>query len=105
MDFIDQNTETENYKKALKQVKKIKGFYVHLLIYLVISGMILGVNMYYTKPPESIFRLQNFSTLFFWGIGILAHAVSVFIPQLTFTKAWEEKKIKEIMERHKNNDV
>ena len=32
------------YQQALKRVKKIKGFYSHLLVYIVINSMLLIVN-------------------------------------------------------------
>ncbi|WP_375237903.1 2TM domain-containing protein [Aurantibacter sp.] len=105
MEFLEQKMQEENYTEAVKRVKKIKGFYVHFIVYIVISLMMLGVKMYYTSPSESVFRYQNFTTFFFWGIGIVAHASAVFIPQLKFGKQWEEKKIKEIMERKKNNEL
>ncbi len=105
MEFLEQKMQEENYADAVKQVKKIKGFYVHFTIYIVISFMMLGVKMYYTNSTESIFRLQNFNTFIFWGIGIIAHAGAVFIPQLKFGKKWEEEKIKKIMQRKKNNKI
>lgn len=36
-----------------------------------------------------------------WGIGLLIHAFSVFGTKM-FLKDWEEKKIKELMEKDKN---
>jgi len=40
----------------------------------------------------------------FWGIGIILHASKVFILKGRFLgKAWEEKKIKEIMEKEGNS--
>ena len=103
MDFSDQNEQEESYKRASKEVKKLKGFYSHLGVFIVINTMIISVNMFYTNSPESIFRLQNFSTLFFWGIGLIAHASSVFLPYLKFGKKWEDEKIKKIMDRDKQN--
>ena len=103
MEFLEKQIQEKNYTDAVKPMKRIKGFYVHLTVYIVISLMMLGVKMYYTSPSESIFRYQNFTTFFFWGIGIVAHGATVFVPQLKFSKQWEEKKIKEIMERKKSN--
>jgi hypothetical protein len=47
--------------------------------------------------------MRNFSTAFFGGIGLAAHGLSVFLPSLIMGKDWEEKKIKELMEKEKNN--
>jgi hypothetical protein len=42
-------------------------------------------------------------TAFFWGIGLVAHGFSVFVPQWFLGNDWEERKIKEIMEKEKQN--
>jgi hypothetical protein len=105
MEYSEQIAQQDNYNRALKRVRKLKGFYVHLTVFIVVNIMILAVNMYYTNSSKSIFRLQNFSTIFFWGIGLVAHGSSVFITQIGFGKEWEEKKIKKIMERKKNNKL
>ena len=39
--------------------------------------------------------------LFFWGIGLVAHGLSVFVPQFVLGKDWEERKIRELMEKNK----
>ncbi|RZJ51219.1 MAG: 2TM domain-containing protein, partial [Chryseobacterium sp.] len=38
---------------------------------------------------------------FFWGIGLAAHALSVFLPTFVLGRDWEEKKIKELMDKNK----
>jgi 2TM domain len=48
-------------------------------------------------------ELRQFSTAFFWGIGLAAHGLSVFMPTMILGKDWEDKKIKELMEKEKNN--
>ncbi|HNQ26984.1 MAG TPA: 2TM domain-containing protein [Aquaticitalea sp.] len=98
---IDYN-EQDRYDRAVKKVKQIKGFYSHLLVYIVINLMIFVLNVQDLEPGESYFQWQNFLTLFFWGIGLLAHGLSVFIPDIILGKGWEERKIKEYMDKHKN---
>ena len=90
------------YQEALKRVKKIRGFYTHLAVYVVINIMIFIVNIQNLDAGESYFKLENFSTAFFWGIGLLSHGLSVYIPGIIMGKDWEEKKIKELMEKDKN---
>lgn len=90
------------YQEALKRVKKIRGFYTHLAVYVVINIMIFIVNIQNLDTGESYFQLKNFSTAFFWGIGLLSHGLSVYIPGIIMGKDWEEKKIKELMEKEKN---
>lgn len=87
----------ERRDKAVKQVKKIKGFYSHLLVFIVINLMIVVINVQNLEPGESYFQYRNFITLGSWGIGLAAHGLSVFLPGFILGKDWEERKIKELM--------
>lgn len=93
--------EQKRLERAKKRVKKIKGFYSHLLVYVVINIMIVIININNLEPGESYFQWKNFITLFFWGLGLAVHGLSVFLPNMILGKNWEERKIKEIMERDK----
>lgn len=103
METINKSNDEIRYSEALKRVKKIKGFYTHLIVYLVINIMIVIVNIQNLNDGESYFKLENFMTAFFWGIGLIAHALSTFVPGMIFGKNWEEKKINEMMEKENNN--
>lgn len=96
------NLDQIRYEEAVKKVKKLKGFYVHALVYLVINIMIIIGNVQYYEPGESFFQFKTFLTAFFWGIGLFAHAMGTFIPYFILGKDWEELKIKELMEKERN---
>jgi uncharacterized integral membrane protein len=96
------NSDQIRYEEAVKKVKKLKGFYTHALVYLVINIIIVIANVQNYEPGESFFQFKTFMTAFFWGIGLLAHAMSTFIPYLILGKDWEERKIKELMEKEQN---
>ena len=91
------------YQEALKRVKKIKGFYTHAIVYFIINVMIVIINIQDLKEGESYFQWHNFFTAFFWGIGLVAHGLSVFMPNWIMGQNWENRKIKEFMEQEKNN--
>ena len=91
------------YQEALKRVKKIKGFYTHAIVYVFVNIMIVFINVKNLDPGETYFQFKNFMTAFFWGIGLLAHGLSVFVPNWIMGQNWEERKIKEFMEKEKNN--
>ena len=95
--------EKSKYENAFKRVKRIKGFYSHLLVYIVINIMIIIVNVQSLDKGETYISLKNFSTTLFWGIGLAAHGLSVFGPNIVLGENWEEKKIKELMEKEKLN--
>ena len=98
------NTQDEiKYQEALKRVKKIKGFYTHAIVYVFVNIMIVFLNVKNLDPGESYFQFKNFMTAFFWGIGLVAHGLSVFVPNWIMGQNWEERKIKEFMEKKKSN--
>lgn len=101
-EYTDQK-DTDTYEMAVKRVKRLKGFYTHLLVYIVINIFIYFINIHDLKTGESYFKFENFFTAFFWGIGLVAHATSVFVPEIIFGKKWEERKIRELMEKEENN--
>jgi uncharacterized integral membrane protein len=96
-------TDQLAYDNALKRVRKIKGFYTHLIVYIVINVMIIVLNTQNLKTGESYFQWNNFATALFWGIGLASHGLSVFLPAIVLGRNWEERKIKELMEKEKNN--
>lgn len=98
------NTQDEiKYQEALKRVKKIKGFYTHAIVYVFVNIMIVFLNVKNLDPGESYFQFKNFMTAFFWGICLVAHGLSVFVPNWIMGQNWEERKIKEFMEKEKAN--
>jgi uncharacterized integral membrane protein len=92
--------ELEKYNRAKKRVESIRGFYSHLLVFVVINIMILVVNAQ-NKTIETFFTFGTFSLVFSWGIGLFAHALGVFGHNLFLGKDWEKKKMKELIEKYK----
>lgn len=95
------NENDFKYLEAAKRVKRIKGFYIHLLVYICVNSFIVYINFQDLKPGESYFQWQNFLTLLFWGVGLAAHGLSVFLPNFILGKDWEEKKIRELMDKNR----
>jgi len=86
-------TQKQQYAKAQKRVKRIKGFYTHLSIYCFVIPIIIFVNLKF----EPHFHWFWFS-LCGWGTGLFFHWLSVFgLNLLGLGKDWEEKKMKEFM--------
>ena len=102
MDFKER-ARSDNYLKAKKRVEEIKGFYVHLIVYvlvnLFISATIIIGNLNSGESLGDI--LSNFgiyAVWFFWGIGVVFHAIGVLNTNPLFGKRWEERKLKEFIE-------
>lgn len=71
--FLDR-TQQERYEMAFKRVKKIKGFYVHLIVYILVNvGFIALRARHFQNGDTDFWNWQTFNTAFFWGIGLVAH--------------------------------
>ena len=92
----EEEEEKERYKRAKARVAELRGFYEHLAAYLVVNLMLIVINL--VTSPQS---LWFYWVTIFWGFAVIWHAVNVFGKYRVLTKAWEEKKIKEIMEKEK----
>jgi len=86
------------YDAAKKRVRQLRGFYVHLIVYVLVNAPLVGINLA-TSPGA----LWFYWPLLGWGIGIVAHAASVFGTGRFLGKEWEERKIKELMEKQKRS--
>lgn len=100
MENLTQNEQ--DLQQAKRQVEKIKGFYTHLFIYLIINVFIIA-SAFFDRPFtfDNFFRFSTFATAFFWGIGIVAHWSGVFGKNIFFGKDWEQRKIQEYMNSKK----
>ena len=67
------------YLEAKKRVKRIKGFYTHLLVYVVVNVFIISQNLR-LKTELDYANIDNYWTALFWGVGLLGHGLSVFLP-------------------------
>ena len=90
--------EEERYFKARKRVEEIKGFYGNLIAYIVVNIGLMVLNLL-TSPGY----LWFFWPMLGWGIGVLFHGMKVFDFMPFFGKDWEEKKIKEFMDKEEQS--
>ena len=94
---MENYKQQERYKSATKTVKKMKSFYIHLAIYLVLN-IYMGIHAFARDGVDGlVYSLLGFGL--FWGIGLFFHWYGVFGKNLLFNKDWEEKKIKELMNK------
>jgi hypothetical protein len=93
-------TEENKYKRARKRIEEIKGFYIHLSVYLVINAAILFIIFIATRDKgENFWEAGHFFTLMFWGIGLLFHAFHTFKLNPLFGEKWEKRQIQKYMDK------
>ncbi len=98
--------EEKRYLRAKKRVKEIQGFYWHLFWYFAVNlfftfGSAIGNLFSGGSIDMEQFHIGMFSVWFFWGIGLAAHWLKVFGKNIIFSKDWEKRKIKEMMDKDK----
>ncbi len=88
--------EENAYVKAKKRVEKLKGFYGNLAAYVTIIPTMVLVN-YMTSWSFQWFWIPMLG----WGLGLSIHALTVFGQDKILGANWEERKIKEIIEKER----
>lgn len=90
------------YLRAKKKVETLKGFYSHLTVYIIINTAIVLVSANAFGRGEADFsRWEIYATPFFWGIGLVSHAIYVLFVlyfKNNFMRSWEEKKIQQFLD-------
>jgi hypothetical protein len=87
-------SEEEIYKIAKKRVEEKKGFYTHLVAYIVVNIGLILIWFFTTggdSHPWFVWCLGG------WGIGLIFHGLGVFV----FNKEtnWERREIEKEIER------
>ena len=90
----DYLNDSEKYLRAKKKVEDLKGFYGSIMAYVIVIPFLIFIN-YRTSWGFQWFWFPMFG----WGIGLVVQAFTVF----GIGSSWEDRKIKEIMEKNSQN--
>lgn len=86
------------YMEAKRKVKEMKGFYIHLFVYVIVNLFLISRNV---QQGDNLNDIDNYWTAIFWGLGVLVHAIRVFVPNVILGRDWEERKTRELMDKYK----
>lgn len=95
----DYNKENK-YLRAKEKVANLRKFYTSLTSYLVFMAILAGVNYYVNELRYPWFLWAAFG----WGIGLIFQAAKTFEWNPLANKNWEERKIREFMEKEERNE-
>lgn len=87
------------YIKAKNRVEKLKKFYNHLIVYIIINLIITGFKVSnnlnsWNDFTNELLSIDVLSSWTVWGLVLLIHFISV-----AFLHGWEERKIEELMKK------
>lgn len=88
------NVQTAQERIAFKKAQRLRGYYLHLLMYLVINVGCIAINLL-TSPD----KLWFFGALLFWGLGLIVHTLTIFVLDKYFTGEWELAQVEKLLGR------
>ena len=91
---MEDLTADPRYREARRYACRLRGFYTHAFVFVAVNAGLFAINMM-TTPHRWWFGWA----LFGWGIGLLAHAISVFALRGALGTQWEQRKIREYLGR------
>ena len=92
--MYQDNLENSKYVKAVERVEKLKEFYQNLASYCIIIPFLIFINLRFS-PQFYWFWFPAFG----WGIGLFFHFLEVNNYNIFLGRNWEERKIKELMDK------
>jgi len=106
-----ENEAYMKYDKAKKRVKEIKGFYGHIWIFVIVT-ILIYVTRFLILPKigvlpkeEGFIDWLNWNTYIFpalWALGIGIHGMTVYRDKFKLFRGWEERKIKELIQKEED---
>jgi hypothetical protein len=105
---MESNIKENTYKQAEKRVKRIRNFYNHLQIFVIImvpillfSNSIIGFFESYIINGNTLewVKVNIWINALLWFIGIAIHGLFVFKDRVNFIDKWEKNKVSEFMNK------
>ncbi|WP_246542254.1 2TM domain-containing protein [Collimonas antrihumi] len=96
MNYVNPDLKSDTnprYQDAQRQVERKIGFYLHLATYLIVNSGLLLLNFLHNPG-----RPWVLGPILGWGIGLLFHALAVFIRNPG--AQWKRRMIERELEKH-----
>lgn len=90
----------ERYERARKRAEELKGFYMHLGVYVIVNAALFALNML-TSPD----MLWFYWPLLGWGVGMAIHAMAILTEGRFLGEEWQERKTRELMHKYDGDSV
>ncbi|WP_405382710.1 2TM domain-containing protein [Maribacter sp. LLG6340-A2] len=105
---LNEFEQNDKLIRARNKVKELKGFYIHLIVYILVNAFIATTVTVARMSggesfTEAFFNVGTLSTPIFWGIGLAFHAAKVYGFSVFFSKDWEERQIRKYVEKDKQD--
>ena len=91
MEDIENHPRIE---EARRHVREVRGFYTHATTYVLVISGLAALNFLGSSS-----RIWVLWPAFGWGIGLVAHGLSVFAFGGWLGADWEERRIRAYLDR------
>lgn len=85
------SSDDEKLARARRRVAALKGFYIHLTVFVLVMAGLVIVNLLTGGPWWVLWAL------FGWGIGLLAHGLAVSTHISRAIANWEQRKLRQYL--------
>ena len=79
--------------EARRRVAALKAFYIHLTVAVAVLAVLFAINAATGGPWWVLWVVLG------WGIGLGAHALTVFGRNSQVVENWEKRKVEEILRK------
>ena len=94
MDNVISETQSAEEILAFKQVRKLKGFYIHLAQYVLVIALLTVINAL-TTPNRWWVQCVIMS----WGVGVFFHWLQISERFSLFGSKWEKEQVEKRLGR------
>ena len=87
--------EHEKAAKAAQQVEAITGFYIHVVVFVLVMALLLVINWMTVADTDWWVQWPFLG----WGLGVVLHGWAVYGSTPDFIAKWQLRKIKELKDK------
>ncbi|MBK7474109.1 MAG: 2TM domain-containing protein [Betaproteobacteria bacterium] len=87
-----------------RRVHRIAEFYRHLLVYVIVMSLVWILNVILISTSTRQIKWSSLWAIWptlGWGVGVLVHGITVLPAWRFFSQEWEDRKVKELMEKER----
>ncbi|MDE0278720.1 MAG: 2TM domain-containing protein [Defluviicoccus sp.] len=93
-----QSDFPDDERRAMEDVRNIRSFYIHALLYGVVIAGLAAVNLF-AYPGYLWFLWAALG----WGVGLIAHGLSAFKIVDLFGHEWEKRQVAKRLANSRHN--
>lgn len=95
--------EAVAYWRARRMMRALRGWYLHLIVYVGVNAFLWLKYLYLPAPSWSHHAMTGWpwplNTTLAWGVALALHGILVWVRISPWGRDWEARKMQEFMDR------